>query len=624
MVTAAALLWTLMPTPPALRIRVRTFVVLCFCLPLAGAIPDLAGRKIAAIRFDPALQPLPDAELAALLPVKVGDRYSAAAVRQAIQKLYATGEYTDVAVDASEEPNGLVLKFITAAATFVGRVSVRGAAEPPGDGQLETLSRLELGAEYAPPDVQQALENMQDSLRRNGLYRATVTPFRIPHPLTQEMDVIFTVDSGKRAHFDGLTVTGDPEEPLADIVRHSGWKGYLFGWGPWRGVTDARVQSGVDSVRSFYEKQDRLLAHVVLTRLDFHPETNRVTPTLDIIAGPLVRVNVEGAHISRGKLRTLLPVYEERAVDEDLLIEGRKNLVDYMQSQGYFDAEAGYRTSAPQPGEQVITYTVQRGGRHKFVKLQITGNHYFSMDTIRERMYLQPATLIRFRHGRYSREYVARDLDAIRDLYRSNGFRDVEVTEKTVDNYDGRRDRLAVLVNIKEGPQWFVSHLQLNGVSPEDAAKIRPLLHSGDGQPFSEQNVAADRDVVLDYYYNNGYPDATFDYADSAAAEPDHMDVAFTVHPGPRQFVRQVLVMGLDETNPDFVDRRISLKSGDPISAEQMRESQRRLYDLGIFSKVQTGLQNPDGVEPSKYVLYDVDEAHKYSINTGFGAEIAR
>src|SRR5581483_3909945 len=287
MVTTPALSWTLMPTPPASRVRVPALLVL-LCLPLAGAIRTLEGRRIAAIRFDPALQPLPDAELVSLLPVKVGDAYSAAGIRQAIQKLYATGEYTDVAVDATEEKDGLALRFITSAATFVGRVSVRGAAEPPGDGELETLSRLDVGAEYAPQDVQQALENLQDSLRRNGLYHVVVTPFRIPHPQTQQMDVIFRVDSGKRARFDGLIVTGAPEQPLSDIVRHSGWKGYVFGLGPWRAVTDMRVQSGVDSVRSFYQKKDRLLAHVVLTHLDFHPETNRVTPTLDIIAGPLV------------------------------------------------------------------------------------------------------------------------------------------------------------------------------------------------------------------------------------------------------------------------------------------------------------------------------------------------
>ena len=55
-----------------------------------------------------------------------------------------------------------------------------------------------------------------------------------------------------------------------------------------------------------------------------------------------------------------------------------------------------------------------------------------------------------------------------------------------------------------------------------------------------------------------------------------------------------------------------------------MRDTQRKLYDLGVFARVDTAIQNPDGDTSDKYVLYDMEEARKYSIATGFGAEFAR
>ena len=613
---------TLMPTPPAPRVRVPALLIL-LALPFAVAAENWEGRTVTAIRFQPTLQPLPAAQLVSLLPIAVGSKYDSDAIRHAIQSLYGTGEYTDIAVDARAEKDGVALTFITKQATFIGRVSVSGAADPPGDGQLETATRMSLGVEFVPSDIPQAMENMQDALRRNGLYKASISQNLIPHPLTQEMDVRFLVNSGKRAHFDGIQLTGNSERPLDEIIRGSGWK-WFWGLGPWHQVTDARVQSGIDSIRSYYAKHDHLLAHVTLVNLDFDNDTNRVTPTVDIDAGPVVRVNVEGAHVSQSKLRSLLPIYQERAVDEDLLIEGRKDLVDYLQSQGYFDATAEYTTHAPAADQQVITYDVERGVRHRFVKLDISGNHYFTTAVIRERMYLQPAELIRFPRGRYSPDYLKRDLDAIRDLYHSNGFRDVEVTARSRDHYEGKANRLAVFIHIREGPQWFVSKLTLKGIAPADTARVLPLLHCTEGQPFSELNVASDRDALLDYYYNNGYSQATFEYVATPAAEPHHMGVTYSITPGRQQFVRRVVVIGLNETNPDLVTSRISLDAGDPISAAKINDSQRRLYDLGIFSKVQTAIQNPDGDEPSKYILYDVDEAHDYSVNFGFGAEIAR
>ena len=102
------------------------------------------------------------------------------------------------------------------------------------------------------------------------------------------------------------------------------------------------------------------------------------------------------------------------------------------------------------------------------------------------------------------------------------------------------------------------------------------------------------------------------------------MGLEFKVNPGVREFVRSVLVNGLNRTDRDLVNQRISVASGDPLSQTRITESQKRLYDLGIFAKVNAALQNPDGEESSKYVLYSVEEARRYAINLGFGAEIAR
>jgi len=67
-----------------------------------------------------------------------------------------------------------------------------------------------------------------------------------------------------------------------------------------------------------------------------------------------------------------------------------------------------------------------------------------------------------------------------------------------------------------------------------------------------------------------------------------------------------------------------ALHAGEPISQRKIAQSQQKLYDLGIFSKVQTALQNPEGLEESKYVILHLDEASRYSFSAGFGAELGR
>ena len=150
------------------------------------------------------------------------------------------------------------------------------------------------------------------------------------------------------------------------------------------------------------------------------------------------------------------------------------------------------------------------------------------------------------------------------------------------------------------------------------------VLQSTAGEPFSEANVAADRDSILSYYYNNGYPDAAFDWSQTPGPSDYRVDLTYAITPGKRVYVRSVIVRGLRTTRPSLVDKRISLAPGDPMSQNQVAQSQQKLYDLGIFSKVQTAIQNPDGEEESKNLLFDVDEADRYSFTAGVGAQLGR
>jgi outer membrane protein assembly complex protein YaeT len=227
------------------------------------------------------------------------------------------------------------------------------------------------------------------------------------------------------------------------------------------------------------------------------------------------------------------------------------------------------------------------------------------------------------RYGRYSQKLRERDRENIAELYRSNGFRGVMVAATVIDDYEGHHDQLGLHFDIQEGPQWSVTKLDLEGVSESDAAYLRTIIRSTAGQAYSQANIAADRDAILGFYFNNGYPDAAFDWTETPQAG-NRIDLHYMIRPGKRQFIRDVLVRGLQTTDPSLVTKRIPLGPGDALSQSQIAESQQKLYDLGIFSKVQTALQNPDGVEESKYVLFQMDEANKYSFNVGVGAELAR
>ena len=166
------------------------------------------------------------------------------------------------------------------------------------------------------------------------------------------------------------------------------------------------------------------------------------------------------------------------------------------------------------------------------------------------------------RRGRYSDAYLRRDEETITDLYRANGFRDVKVSGRAVDDYQGRKGDIAVFVDIDEGTEWLVGKLTITGQEKLDISDVIKTLSSSEGQPFSEFNVAADRDTILDRYFRNGFAGATFEWDSKPSAQPNHVDLDFHITEGKQQFVREVLVEGLHTTRQKLVDDQIHIKPG--------------------------------------------------------------
>ncbi len=466
---------------PSIRLLLLGITLIPFAL-----AQSMEGRLVGRIDFDPPDQPLPRAELDKLLPIAIGAPLKLGDVHTAIQNLYQTGRFANVSVSGVDEGTTLVLKISTELSYFVGRISMKGVAEPPNRGQLNTASKLELGTPFAPNDMEQAVQNMVERMRANGFQNAKID-YTLDHdPATEEVDIHFNIQAGDRARFDGVTLSGKFTRTPESIIKATHWRrGFLFLPLPgWRTATESRVSAGIASVRMAFQKGDHLEAKVTLEKLDYHAPTNSVTASIGIDNGPIVEVRTTGAKMSRSKLKQLIPVYEERTVDRTLLVEGQRNLVEYFQSQGYFDAEVDFTDETPSKEVDSIEYSIERNQRYKLKKIEITGNKFFKTETLRERLYITPASFPRFHYGRYSQKMLERDKETLKDLYRSNGFREAEVESKIDSTYGGKDGRLGVVLEVKEGPQWVIGKLDFEGIPENDIKYLLTLLQSSAGRTF--------------------------------------------------------------------------------------------------------------------------------------------
>jgi outer membrane protein insertion porin family len=558
-------------------------------------------------------------------PLKADD------VRESLRRLFATGLYDTISVDGRLEGNDVVLIFKGQPRVFIGIVNVDGAKGANSNSLLMRASRLTPGTRFMPSSLEEAEIEMRKSLAQNGFHEPKFTKTLTPQVEEQRIDITYHVDSGPQARTGAVNVKGESGFTEGEFRHYSKLK-------PGRKVDRETVSNALDGVVKRYRKEQRLEADVKLESQDYVPVRKQEDFKFSATRGPLVRVLVDGVSLAQGRVKKLVPVYEEGSVDEDLLNEGNRRLQNYYQRLGYFDAKVTHEEKPPTADLVEIVFHVQRGARHRVGSVDLSGAKYFDLATVEERLSVRKHDSFD-RQGIYNQSLVNTDVASIQALYQNNGFSKVKVTPEIKDGdgggggismpvlvnsgKPGKYVELNVVYHIDEGLQQRVHSVQLDGTEKLKPEPLQALLNTAPGQPLSPESLGGDRDTLLTYYLSKGFDQARIELTQSQEEDdPSQVNIVFHISEGEQVFIRNIQITGLHYTRMSTVQAGITLKAGDPLNQTALMDTQRNLYDLAVFNEVSPVIQNPTGVEPKKTVLLQTTEARRWDMSYGLGFEV--
>jgi outer membrane protein assembly factor BamA len=181
------------------------------------------------------------------------------------------------------------------------------------------------------------------------------------------------------------------------------------------------------------------------------------------------------------------------------------------------------------------------------------------------------------------RTELRRDVLRIRVFYWKRGFRDAQV-----DTVIAKRssDEVGVTFKVVEGMPTLTRDIRVTQTdSVLSDAQIRRLVDLEAGKPFNlvalDSTVLHMRNVLQDL----GYAEARVDTSTSVDTASHSADATITITPRKLTYVGEITVDGNKEVSDRTIRNSLSFQTGDLFKRNLLNDSQRRLYESGLFQR---------------------------------------
>lgn len=575
-------------------------------------LASLQGKPIAQIELLVNEKPItdPQDELRRVLPLRIGDPLRLADVRRAISVLYESALASNVIVEAEDMPSGVRLRFRLSPQPRIGRVSMQGADPDVQARLLLRLGELAPGARFTEALLARAAEEIVEFYHGLGFFDCEVTPEVTFTDDGRTANVLFRIAPGPPARVAEVRITGEVRLDRKELLaRLESKPGALF---------DAlRLQSDVQRIRELHLRRGYLAPRIASPRLERAEGENALIVEIAVESGPQVEVQVEGFPLSAEQRHQLLPILRQGGLDEATLEEGRLNLLDYVQRQGYFFAEVTV-TRAEADDRVRVRYEIQRGRRYALRAIRVEGTSAVTLEQLRPRL----GSVIGGRWGRglTSRQLMQRDQQAIVEALREQGYARARMIAARLAVSLTKED-LLIIYAVDEGPRLILAQVNVEGArafSPEELVRASGLQI---GAPFVEARVRDAIARLTEMYADRGYAEATIT---PLIREDDahRVAVTFRVHEGEPLRIGSILIRGNRITRDQAIRRYVSFREGEWLRPAELTRSEERLYGTGAFRRVSITAEAIEA-NPSSHAVRDVrievDEAPRYQLTYGFG-----
>lgn len=551
--------------------------------------------------------PIDETAMLQLINIRPGETLTASNIRAAIEALYTTGNFTNILVDATERPDGqLDVTFLVRLVYRFRFVHFKGNLGV-GSRKLRKQIQLRKLEPYTPEKVLKAREQIVKTLYDNGYFNPHVSQDVLLHRTTKRADVLYTVEAGAPAYLGSLNITGVPSSGIAqlrDVLKmHVGKR-----------FRETELHRSIDRLDTYLDQRG-WLEHSLKLLPQVADRANRVQVDLQVNPGRKMDLQLHGYSMKEENIRDEIPIWSDHSYNDDTLEEGKKNLLQHLQTQGYFKAAVTWKKDVTAAKTSII-YTIEPGKQYMVRSIRISGNEHLPTEEIREQIKTHESGV--FTTHRLVTTVFEADLDRVISIYKDRGYLFARWTGQDIHVDPG--GAIDIDLRVDEGPRSIVNEIRIRGNTAIPSDYLLSNFQEQVGMAVSPTKIRDDSGFIVAVYSDHGYPKMSLENKVLLSA-PDKTRATIEYHitEGEQVRVNRIILSGNWRTPRDVITRNLFFKEGDPLSMRKIAASQSRLYSLEIFDRVEMDVPRPDTMQQHQDVTIRVTEARPYTISYGFG-----
>ena len=430
---------------PKFTLRTLPFLVASLLAPaLANAFTPFVVRDIQV----EGIQRVDPGAVFSYLPVKVGEEFDETKASEAIQRLYASGFFSDVKLDTS----GDVLVITVAERPTIASVTFNGMREFDAKAITQSLAQVGFGEGriFDKSMLERAEFELKQQYLSKGKYSVEITPIITPLPRNR-VGVSFDVFEGDLAKIQEINIVGNKAVStgtLLDLMDLT-----TPGMMTWYTGSDKysreKLEGDMERIRSYYLDEGYLEFSSEPPQVSISPDREGIFVTLTVSEGePYTISDVKLAGDLLGMdddIQKLVTVKADERFSAEKTNETAKAISDYLGTLGYAFANVNPHPVLDRENHTTdLTFYVDPGRRVYVRRIQVGGNVRTRDQVIRREMRQSEAAW-----------YDSDSISASRDrIDRLGYFNEVDVTTSPV---PGSPDQVDVNVNVKEKPTGMIN-----------------------------------------------------------------------------------------------------------------------------------------------------------------------